>query len=237
MKTFFLTLATIFILTALYSFMKNETINNDYEPATTKISTMINDKEIELLKHMREEEKLARDVYKYLYDKHKFFAFNNIMQSEQMHMDLILTLLDQYNIPDPASTEYGVFNNPELQKLYDQLVAQGNQSLIEALKVGATIEDVDIKDLVEYQKDTTNPTILAVLENLTCGSRNHMRAFVSNLKGYNASYQPIYINQATYDAIINGEHERCGQNRMGNKGNQAGKGRNNNSGGYGKNRK
>jgi len=222
MKTFFLTLATIFILTASYGFMKSETFNNDYDPATIKISTLINDKEIELLKHMREEEKLARDVYKNLYDKYKLNVFNNIMKAEQTHMDAILGLLNQYNIADPALGKYGIFNNPDLQKLYDQLVAQGNQSITEALKVGATIEDVDIKDLMEYRKDTTNPDILAVLDNLTCGSRNHMRAFVSNLATNNATYTPQFISIELYNSIINGSHEKCGQNGNG-KGNGNGR--------------
>ena len=31
-------------------------------------------------------------------------------------MDRILDLLIAYNLPDPASTERGVFNNPDLQK-------------------------------------------------------------------------------------------------------------------------
>lgn len=184
--------------------------NNDCN--VTGAAPTINATETELLKHMREEEKLARDVYKYMYEKYGFFAFNNIMQSEQTHMDKILCLLNEYNIPDPASSEYGVFNNPDLQSLYNQLIAQGNQSLTEALKVGATIEDVDIKDLMEYMDDTNNTAILNIFDNLTCGSRNHMRAFVSNLSSYNVTYTPQFISVDVYNSIINGTHERCGKN-------------------------
>ena len=101
--------------------------------------------EIDDLKFLREEEKLARDVYLFSYDKYEAAIFNNISQSEQKHMNSVLSLMNKYGIPDSASTEIGVFNNSDLQSLYWSLTAQSDISLIEALKVGATIEDLDIK--------------------------------------------------------------------------------------------
>lgn len=178
----------------------------------TQASPTVNETEIELIKHMREEEKLARDVYKYMYEKYRVPVFGNIMQSEQTHMDKILCLCTYYSIPDPASNEYGVFTNPTLQTLYNQLIAQGNQSLTEALKVGATIEDVDIKDLMDYMDDTSNPAILTIFDNLTCGSRNHMRSFVSNINANSGTYTPQFISETLYNSIINSSNERCGQN-------------------------
>jgi hypothetical protein len=105
------------------------------------------EEEIGLTK-MREEEKLARDVYQVLYEKWGAQVFGNITQSEQRHMDAIKALLDKYNLPDPVTDpSVGAFTSPEMQELYEKLVAQGEQSLVEALKVGATIEDLDLYDL------------------------------------------------------------------------------------------
>ncbi|HPQ21061.1 MAG TPA: DUF2202 domain-containing protein [Saprospiraceae bacterium] len=162
------------------------------------------------LKYMREEEKLARDVYYYLYEKWGLDIFNHIGSSEQSHMDLVLNLMNKCGIEDISLNDYGKFSNTHLQELYDQLVAAGEQSLIDALKVGATIEDVDIFDLDKFASETQNESLLEVYEKLNCGSRNHMRAFNKQLNSRDASYTPQYISQSKFDEILNSSQESCG---------------------------
>ena len=175
---------------------------------TTIVS--LSQEEKDMLIRMREEEKLARDVYDYLYTKYDTLViFDNISNSEQTHMNQILTLLIQFNIPDPALPEAGKFSNPVLQDLYDQLTAAGEVSEVEALKIGATIEDLDIYDLEEYATQTENMDILTVFARLTCGSRNHMRGFVSQLNLYNETYTPQFISESEFDAIVESSHESC----------------------------
>ena len=86
---------------------------------------------------MREEEKLADDVYIMLYEKWGKRIFQNISRSEQTHTDAIKALLTRYELPDPASSSTGVFTNPDLQTLYNDLIARGSESLAEAFEVGA----------------------------------------------------------------------------------------------------
>ena len=124
-------------------------------------------------------------------------------------MNAVENLLIRYKIAYPKLAE-GKFQNQDLQALYNQLIAQGSTSNIEALKVGATIEDVDIKDLRNLSAETTNSLILNVYSNLMCGSRNHMRAFSGSLKNLGVTYVPQFITQAEYDAIINSTNEQCG---------------------------
>jgi hypothetical protein len=142
------------------------------------------------LTYMREEEKLARDVYLVLYDKWRLAIFSNISQSEQTHMDAIKTLLDRYGLPDPATAEVGVFTDHALQKLYDDLIAQGSISEVEALKLGVIIEETDIDDLNAAIATTTRKDIKTVYNNLLQGSLNHLKAFVSNLAKYGVTYEP-----------------------------------------------
>ncbi len=175
-------------------------------------SPSINTTEANLLKHMREEEKLARDVYRKLYELYGVNIFNNISRSEQTHMDRILCLLEYYEIEDPASETSGVFENTSLQNLYDSLIIQGSISITEALKVAATIEDVDIYDLMEFIADTTNPAIISVFDNLTCGSRNHMRSFITQLTNHGEAYTPQFIDEVLFIEIINSNKEQCGIN-------------------------
>ena len=152
---------------------------------------------------MREEEKLARDVYLALYDTWGLRTFMNIAQAEQQHMDSVAYLLDINNIADPAEgSDVGVFKNEEIDKLYTSLVEQGSTSVVEALKVGALIEDLDIADLERLLSETTDADAIRVYENLLRGSENHMRAFINQLSRYNQSYNPIYISELRYNEIV-----------------------------------
>ncbi len=165
----------------------------------------LSDAEIADLLHMREEEKLARDVYLTLYDQWGAQVFSNIARSEQMHMDTIGTLLNAYGLDDPVAQtadQRGVFTDPDLQNLYNQLVEQGSSSLVDALTVGATIEDLDIKDLDEAIARTTHDDIKNAYENLRMGSEHHMQAFVSNLRANGADYSPQYISADTFQSIL-----------------------------------
>ena len=164
----------------------------------------LNSAELTSLSFMREEEKLARDVYITLYNKWGVNIFTNISNSEQTHMDAILMLLSKYSLADPVSNNaVGVFNNVTLQNLYNQLVAQGNISVLDAYKVGATIEDLDIFDLKNALLNNDNQDIKLVYDMLTKRSRNHIRSFYKNILSVGGSYSPQYITQAEFDAIIN----------------------------------
>ncbi len=164
----------------------------------------LSDAERESLIFMREEEKLARDVYKTFYEKYNMPIFQNISNSEQAHTNAIKYLLNKYSIPDPIVKDVrGVFTNPELQTLYNSLIEQGSVSDIEALKVGALIEEVDILDIQSGLQIIDNNDIIFVYNNLRKGSINHLKAFVRNLsfRGYN--YVPVKLSIEEYNSIMN----------------------------------
>jgi hypothetical protein len=168
----------------------------------------LNSTELTSLSFMREEEKLARDVYITLYNKWGVNIFTNISGSEQTHMEAVLMLLNKYSLTDPVgSNVVGVFTNTRLQNLYNQLVAQGNSGILDAYKVGATIEDLDIFDLKTALISIDNQDIRLVYDMLTKGSRNHMRSFYKNILNVGGTYTPQYITQAEFDAIINSTME------------------------------
>lgn len=161
---------------------------------------------------MREEEKLARDVYTTLGAKWGQNIFLNITSSEQTHMDEVKQLIDRYALVDPVTDgTVGSFTSPEMQKLYTALIAKGNVSLVEALKVGATIEDMDIKDLQDLIAATDNEDIKYVYENLKSGSQKHLQSFVKNIEKNGAAYAPQFISQAEYAAIIAMEKQMGGK--------------------------
>ena len=136
----------------------------------------LNEDETRNTLHIREEEKLARDVYMRMHDIWGATVFSNIAVSEQRHMDAVLNLLDKYGIPDPALGE-GNFANSDLQKLYDDLIKQGKESLLNAFEVGVIIEETDIEDLQEAIEGTQKADLEKVYGNLLNGSYNHLDAF------------------------------------------------------------
>lgn len=165
--------------------------------------------EISALTIMREEELLAMDIYTSLYKIYPMPVFNNISKSEFQHTTAVKTLLDKYGLPDIAADHVtGVFVNTDIQNLYNSLLAKGKVSLIDALTVGATIEDLDIRDLKDHmEKDVDNADILFVFTNLQRGSRNHMRAFYRLLQVRGITYSPQYISMDHLTLIVNGPHE------------------------------
>lgn len=183
----------------------NQIINSTYSQsiALSMPYQEVDAVEQEGLIKMREEEKLARDVYLALFEKWGLAVFDNISQSENRHTEAVNALLDKYGIADPVTDDTpGVFQNPAVQKLYNDLTAQGNISIVEALKVGATIEDMDIYDLNEKLASTDNDDITAVYSNLKNGSENHLRAFVFQLTALGATYTPQYITLDEYNQIL-----------------------------------
>ena len=149
------------------------------------------------LNYMREEEKLARDVYLMLYEQWGIRIFQNIAKAEETHMSAVAGLLERYGLPDPAAdTAVGVFTNPELQALYDQLMEEGSQSLADALRVGALVEEVDIIDLEDYIDQTDNEDLLLVYQNLLKGSYNHLRAFTSALEKQTGEIYQLQLLEA-----------------------------------------
>ncbi|MBU1370927.1 MAG: DUF2202 domain-containing protein [Bacteroidetes bacterium] len=169
----------------------------------------ISESELSTLRFVREEEFLAHDVYVALYEKYTIPVFNNISKSETFHTSMILALLQKYGIEDPAANhQSGVFVDPELQEYYDQLMALGNTSLNDAIIVGATIEDLDIADLVSHlEEDVDNEDISFVLTQLSKGSRNHLRAFNAHLTFRNLTYNAQFISQEYYDEIVQSDWE------------------------------
>ncbi|MBW2982153.1 DUF2202 domain-containing protein [Candidatus Woesearchaeota archaeon] len=171
-------------------------------------SSDLSEAEIEGLKLMREEEKLARDVYLELYDEWNLPIFNNIASSEQTHTNVVKALLEAYGIEDPVvSDERGVFTNSELGVLYNSLIEKGKNSLIDALIIGATIEDLDIKDLDDLLEMTDNEDITLVYENLRKGSRNHIRSFNRQIVNNGGTYEAQYISAEELELILSGEQE------------------------------
>jgi len=172
--------------------------------------TPLSQVEREDLYEMREEEKIARDIYLQLFERWQLPPFGNISGSEQVHMDAVLALLEHHGLDDPAAgLDIGQFRNPDMQDLYQQLKARGMRSMEDSIEVGLLIEELDIADLHAVTSRTDKPEILAVYAELERGSRNHLRAFYQWMQRLNINYEPSHLDKSEFESIALSEHEDC----------------------------
>jgi hypothetical protein len=168
---------------------------------------VLSTEEAQYLLFLREEEKLAHDVYTTLYKQWRLNIFSNIAESEQRHMDAVKALLDKYGLGDPLLAQTGQFTNQDLQAAYDALVERGFRSLMDALQVGGFIEELDIKDLQAALTTTSREDITQVYEDLMRGSRNHLRAFAGQIENRGIDYEAQILPQSEVDEIIDSPTE------------------------------
>lgn len=190
----------ILVISVLMSFLLSPALaeNNDVVR-----DTALSLEEAEYLTYMREEEKLARDVYLLMYKTWDFDTFLNIAGAQQKHMDALLSELIKYHMPDPVGdNDEGEFTNLRLQDLYDNLVDLGIASFIAALDVGGIIEETNIIDIQESIEHTNHADVIHTYEKLLDGSKSHLRAFVKDLETQGIIYVPKLISQELFDEII-----------------------------------
>jgi len=201
-------IALLLAVTAISPIIYTSCSNNDDKETISQNNNLLLEEDKESLLFMLEEEKLARDTYEFLDNQWGITQFANIKKSEQSHMNAIINLLNQYNI-DYSILPYGEFADEHLQNYYNQFVESGQLSQSNALQIGATIEDLDIVDLQEYIDNTNNTSIISVFESLKCGSRNHLRSFVSTIENNGDTYTIQFLTQEDYNSIISSSNEKC----------------------------
>lgn len=193
------------------AYLGDDPVSEDHTQNTYQVESE-NDEEVSGLSEgeisgiifMREEEKLARDVYLYLADLWGMNIFANIADSEDTHMGAVLSLIDMGDLEDPAQgMGYGDFFNEELQSLYNELISRGEESLAEALLVGAAIEEIDILDLQKFLAETDDQSIAEVYQNLLNGSINHLNSFVRTYERQTGEeYQPQYLTEDAFQDLL-----------------------------------
>jgi hypothetical protein len=162
------------------------------QPASAAVSADTAD----MLQAMVAEEKLAHDVYTTLGDLYSVRTFDSIANAESRHQAALRSLMSVHGVSDPTVGDaVGDFDDPAVQKLYDDLVRQGSASLEAAAQVGITIEKLDIADLDEALADNPPADIARVLENLRSGSEKHLAAFTRLADGDTAAGQGSQAGQ------------------------------------------
>jgi len=194
------------------------------------VKTMLDRNEASHLTFMREEEKLARDVYltfAAMYPEQT--VFNRIAtRSEQTHTDVMRDNLDSYQLEDPnpdtnnLPESIGVFTGDEwgwyFTEKFNALVIQGENSELDALYAGAFIEELDMHDIavcpeVMVNEGYNNPCgleytdesgLINAYRSLINGSENHLRSYVGKIEAIIGvgNYEAQYLSQSEVDKIL-----------------------------------
>ena len=147
--------------------------------ATTSTTVAASADRENLLRRLVEEEKVAHDLYLAFDEKYDTRVFSNIQRGEVGHQDAVMRLIDAAGVEDPRSTTPGEFADPELQQVYDDFLAQGQESVTAAYQVGVDFEEWDIAGLEEELAATPSEDteMRDLLQFLLDGSRRHLEAF------------------------------------------------------------
>jgi len=145
---------------------------------TNVASGTLTDSQKSAVAALAEEETLAHDLYVAFAGKYSTPVFTRIANAETQHLTELRILLDRYAITDPtAGHVVGTFTNADTQKLYNELLAQGSASLVDAYAAARTVESTDIADLTAAKAEVTAPDALQVYTNLLTASQRHLVAF------------------------------------------------------------
>ncbi|PPK50585.1 DUF2202 domain-containing protein [Marinobacter persicus] len=187
---------------------RQDTTDSSTTDSVLDVSSELTGTETDDLRYMREEEKLARDVYMTMdeYWGNQTLVFAQIALSEDTHTSTVDYLLDKFGVEDPVvSDTIGEFTNEELQALYDKLIAEGANSFINALYVGALIEEKDMRDILAAINRTDERPIILAYSNLLDGSKSHLRAFVKVIEDQGLTYEAQLLEPEEVELILEDE--------------------------------
>lgn len=157
-----------------------------------------------MLQFQVDEERMAGEIYRSFGEQWKLRPFQNIPRAEARHQAALTQLAQRAGVTIAPTTAVGRYATPEIQARYEALIARGRDSEVEALKVGALIEEQDIADLRVLVATTDNADLRAVAAALEAGSRHHLRAFVRNLKARGVAYESQVLPAEEVVEIIQG---------------------------------
>ena len=175
-----------------------------------------------------EEEKLARDVYRVLGRRFPEIASFAVMaENKEASNCAVHELLQKYRVSVPrVNRNVGVFSwgiyGRYFTEKYMVLTGQGSSSPLNALYVGAFIEELNIHDINQCPKAivdisngineasacgmqyTDNPDVQGMYEELLDESREHLRLLVSDIERIigTGNYQAQVLHQEEVEAII-----------------------------------
>lgn len=159
--------------------------------------------EIEFLFALREDEKMARDLYTVFAAKYSTAPqIDRIAAAENSHIAYVEAVLDYYEISYPAMTAAGLFEDAKRQAIYNEL-ADKSGTLLEVYATMAAVEEESVSAYKSVQSEITNENIALVITNMIKASSNHLKAAVCQIIVGGSTYTPLYLSAEEFGTIVN----------------------------------
>lgn len=170
----------------------------------------LTDSEINGLMLLKAEEKVAYDVYCYMYAKYEIDVFKNIAFDEKEHMNKLKDLIKLYGLSDPVPEQEtkGIYNNKKMQAMYDEMIMSGEFSLADALRAAGRFEEQDIQDIRNWSSVTTDKDVLSVYSELESSSWDHLRALVKFIRDEGITYKPCILRIEEFNKYMSADPKK-----------------------------
>lgn len=174
---------------------------NNVCPVFTVTDPLTTD-EIEFIYAVREDEKLAHNLYIYFVTQYPTARqLANIGNAEINHITTIERVFTYYEIDFPTLGQPGVFTDENRQAIYTRLTAQGS-TLHEAYQVMAALEEENIVIYSKVASELTNPNLQLIINNLAQSSENHFKVLVNQITAWGSIYTPTLLEASQYEEIL-----------------------------------
>src|SRR6476620_4362177 len=162
--------------------------------------------ETKALINLHDNQKLSLFVYDSLYAIWGINPFGNIRSAESQHVNFLDDVADNYALEletnEPGNSA-ATFTTPQAETIYQESISKGSLSVVDALKMGARLEEMSLQVLHNAKAVTIKSDLLHTFDILAMGSKNNLQAFNRRLKMYGITYEPGFLEQKDFRNIIN----------------------------------
>lgn len=143
----------------------------------------LSEAELNALIYLVKLEKMAYEVYTTLGQIYSTMPIlENISEAEYRHWKVLQNLFVKYGETDPTKDgdvdlDIGLYNDDDMSDAYDEAIAYGGVSLLQAMETGAIIEQLELDSLSNALGRTTLPDLTTIYTNFINADGAHLDAF------------------------------------------------------------
>ncbi len=167
---------------------------------TVPVYDSFSDEEIADLTQMQDWEKYVRDMYVTFAATYRTLPIYDSMAGSA---DLLLNSGNQL-LPEPVSTDSGVFTDSAIAEDYSRLVGATGSDVTDSLTTAAAAEEKHIANLAAAMSRTHNTDLLSFYNSELSVAENNLRTFARMLTDLGMPYMPQYIDMNSFTAITSG---------------------------------
>lgn len=163
----------------------------------------LSSQEQETIKYLVGSEQLSRDLYQKLFELWELEIFNESYNIEITHYNAVRKFSEIEKLIDADKEDVaGEFSSPYFNRVYKDFSKTANKSFYDAIYVAATMEEMAIFDIMEFEATTSNETLAKMLVNLKYGAMANLRKLNKEILAFGVPYEGKYLEPALLKRIL-----------------------------------